>query len=97
MIGLDSLPDIIAKIRACEDKREPITMMVGGYEVFRQSKEGERVPALDVEAMTKWIFDAALSRLKSANTIFMIQVGGDSIYRNCFGRIEQDDFILSNY
>ena len=41
MIGLNSLPDIIAKIRACEDKRGPITMMVGGCEVFRQSKEGK--------------------------------------------------------
>ena len=97
MVALESLPELIAKIRAWEFGRGPITVMVGACEVFRQQREEQRVPDLDIEAMTKWMLDAALGMSQLANTIVMIRVGDEAIYCNRFGHIEVDDLMLGNH
>lgn len=97
MLALETLPTLIDKIRAWEEGQGPITIMVGCCELFRQQNEGQRVADIDIEAVTKMIFDTAINMPKSLNTIVTIQIAGEIIFSNRFGWMHLDYLGLADY
>lgn len=96
MIALESLPTLIDTIRAWEEGRGPITIMVGCCELLRQQNDGQRVSDLDTEAVTKMILDTAINQPRSLNTIVTIQIAGEIVFNNRFGWVYLDYIGLAN-
>ena len=97
MIALETLPTLIDRIRAWEDGKGPITIMVGCCEVLRQQNDGQRVSDLDTEAVTKMILDTAINAPRSLNTIVTIQIAGEIIFSNRFGWMHLDYIGLADF